>query len=248
MPEVWEEPGRDESPDPETGGVPAPTETNEGPAEDADQDQELASDAVSQFPFRLSTRGVVRNVLATVALGVVIAGLVWYFDRPGHSSTSEPITLTAVASGTAPEVGKEAPDFRVQGLDGQTFQLSDFRGSAVWINFWASWCPPCRAESPDIEAVYEDNRGDGLVVLALSIGEGAGAVQDYVERTGITFTVGLDEGTDIAAAYRIAGIPSHYFVDRDGILRESRVGSMSRETMEEKVDEILAAGVEASGE
>lgn len=246
MPEVREEPGRDERPEPGTGGLAA-GETNEGPAYAPGQEQELASEAVSQSPFRPSGMGVVRNILATIALGIVIAGLVWFFDRPGDSTTSEPITLTAAASGSAPEVGEEAPDFRVQGLDGQSFQLSDFRGSAVWINFWASWCPPCRAESPDIEAVYQEKRDEGLVVLALSIGEGASAVRDYVERTGITFTVGLDEGTDIAAAYRIAGIPSHYFVDRDGILRESRVGSMSRETMEEEVDEILAAGVEASG-
>jgi peroxiredoxin len=191
--------------------------------------------------------GILRNVLATIVIGIVIAGVVWFFDRPGGDGSSEPITLTASASGPPPEVGREAPDFQVQGLGGESIRLSDFRGSAVWINFWASWCPPCRAESPDIEAVYQTKQGEGLVVLALSIGEGASAVRDYVERTGITFTVGLDEETEISAAYRIAGIPSHYFVDRDGILRESRVGSMSRETMEERVDEILSDGADGSG-
>jgi peroxiredoxin len=235
MPEGGEEPKHSEEPGPSTGGSAAVSEDE--PA--------VETTVVSSFPH--PGAGVIRNILATIAVGIVIAGLVWLFDRPGDDGASEPITLTAEASGPPPEVGKEAPDFRVQGPDGQFFQLSEFRGSAVWINFWASWCPPCRAESPDIEAIYQEKQEQGLVVLALSIGEGASAVSDYVDRTGITFTVGLDEGTDIGAAYRIAGIPSHYFVDRDGILRESRVGSMSRETMEQKVDEILAIGAEGSG-
>jgi cytochrome c biogenesis protein CcmG/thiol:disulfide interchange protein DsbE len=189
----------------------------------------------------------VRNILATIAIGVVIAGLVWFFERPGEDATSEPIELTASASGPAPRVGEEAPDFRVQSPDGESLRLSDFRGSAVWINFWASWCPPCRAESPDIEAVYQEKQDEGLVVLALSIGEGASTVRDYVERTGTTFTVGLDRGTDIAATYRIVGIPTHYFVDSDGILRDWRIGSMSKKTMEKKVDAILSAAEEEGG-
>jgi cytochrome c biogenesis protein CcmG/thiol:disulfide interchange protein DsbE len=211
--------------------------------QESDLDQDIELDA-SLFRLRA---GVVRNVLATIAIGIVIAGLVWFFDRPGDAGGSESVTLTAAASGPAPQVGKEAPDFEVEGLDGESYRLSDFRGHPVWINFWASWCPPCRAESLDIEDVYQEKRDEGLVVLAISISEDADAVRDYVARTGMTFTVGLDEGTDVAAAYRIAGIPSHYFVDRDGVLQELHVGSMSKSTMEEKVDEILSVADEGGG-
>lgn len=196
---------------------------------------------VFRTPFPRPRVGALRNIIATALVGLAILGIVWYFDSPEGAGSSQAITLTAAATGPAPKVGKEAPDFRVQALDGQYYQLSDFRGQPVWINFWASWCPPCRAENPDIQAVYEANRANGLVVLGVAIGEEDGAVRGYVERTGLTYLNGLDRGTDIAASYRIVGIPTHFFVDRDGILREWRIGSMSKKTMEKNVDKIMVA-------
>jgi peroxiredoxin len=248
MPEVREEPAHREEPDPSTGGSVATIEPSEDSATDLAQEDELFQEIAFKPPFSRPRFGTIRNIVATIVVGIVIAGLVWFFDRPGGVGGSESVTLTASPSGPAPRVGKEAPDFRVQGLDGQYLQLSDFRGSPVWISFWATWCPPCRAENPDIEAVYQEKRDEGLVILALSIGEDAGTVSDYVERTDVTFTIGLDRGTDVAATYRIVGIPTHYFVDSDGILREWRIGSMSKKTMEKKVDEILlVAGEEGGG-
>lgn len=200
-------------------------------------------------PFPRPKVGALRNILATVIVGLAIIGLVWYFDSPSGAGSSQSITLTAAASGPAPKIGREAPDFSVQTLDGQTYNLSDFRGQPVWINFWASWCPPCRAENPDIQAVYEANKADGLVVLGIAIGEEDGTVRGYVDRTGLTYDIGLDRGTDIAAKYRIVGIPTHFFIDRDGILREWRIGSMSKKTMEKKVAEVMVAaegGAESS--
>ena len=150
------------------------------------------------------------------------------------------ITLSAAPSGPAPRLEHAAPDFTVRTLDGKDVKLSDFRGRPVWINFWATWCPPCRAETPDIQEVYKAHQSDGLVVLAISIGENASTVSDYVKRTRTTYTVGLDQGTGIAAQYRIVGIPTHFFIDRDGVIREWRIGSMSKKTMESKVRKILA--------
>ncbi len=240
MPKAREEPAHREELRLATGGPAATAALGEegGPA------QEIAF----RPPFSRPGFGTIRNILATIIVGIVIAGLVWYFDRPGGAGGSESVTLTASPSGPAPRVGEEAPDFRVQGLDGQHLQLGDFRGRPVWISFWATWCPPCRAENPDIEEVYQKKREEGLVILALSIGEDAGTVKDYVERTGLTYTIGLDQGTEVAATYRIVGIPTHYFVDRDGILRDWRVGSMSKKTMEEKVEEILSVTEGGDGE
>lgn len=230
------------------GGSAAASEGREEGADSQEREDDLPAEITFRTPFPRPRLGTLRNILTTIAVGAVIAGLVWFFERPGGGfGASESITLTAAASGPAPRVGREAPDFQVQGLDGELLQLSDFRGHPVWINFWATWCPPCRAESPDIEAVYEEKRDQGLVVIALSIGESAGAVRGYAGRTGLTFTIGLDEGTAAAATYRIVGIPSHYFVDSDGVLRDWRIGSMSKKTMEEKVDEIMSTGVEGSG-
>ena len=211
--------------------VPDDALDNRGEGED--------EDFIFRTPFRRPRAGALRNILATIAVGLVIVGLVWFFDRPGAAGV-QAITLSASPTGPAPRVGREAPDFTVRTLDGTDVKLSDYRGRPVWINFWATWCPPCRAETPDIQEVYEGHESDGLVVLAISIGESPSTVEGYVKRTGTTFTVAVDQATSVAAQYRIVGIPTHFFVDRDGVLREWRIGSMSKKTMEKKVGEILA--------
>jgi len=214
--------------------VVPPTDDPHGSPEEGEDEEFLF-----RTPFRRPRAGALRNILATIAVGLVIVGLVWFFDRPNAAGV-QAITLSAAPSGPAPRLEREAPDFTVRTLDGEDVKLSDFRGRPVWINFWATWCPPCRAETPDIQEVYEAHESDGLVVLAISIGESRNTVAGYVERTGTTFTIGLDEATRIAAQYRIVGIPTHFFIDRDGVLREWRIGSMSKKTMENKVKEILA--------
>ncbi len=220
----------------------------DGSREDPSPEPDIPPEIIFHTPFPRPRAGALRNIVATILVGVAIIGLVWYFDKPAGIGASQSITLTASAKGPAPKIGREAPDFSVTALDGQTYTLSDFRGQPVWINFWASWCPPCRAENPDIQAVYEANKDGGLVVLAIAIGETSGAVRGYAERTGLTYTIGLDEGTDIAANYRIVGIPTHFFVDRDGVLREWRIGALSKKNMEKKVDEIMASASEGAGQ
>ncbi len=210
-----------------------------------EREDESAAEILARPPFPRPRPGALRNILSTIAVGLIIVGLVLFFDRPGGAGGSEAITLTAGATGPAPRIGQEAPQFELLGLDGESFQLSDFRGQPVWISFWATWCPPCRAESPDMVTVYEANRDEGLVLIAISIAEGADTVRDYVERVGISYTVGLDQSTAVAATYRIVGIPTHLFIDRDGIVREFRIGSMSKGTMEKKVGAIMAPSAAA---
>jgi thiol-disulfide isomerase/thioredoxin len=190
-------------------------------------------------PFKRPSAGSIRNIAATLLVGVLIIAVVWTIDRPGVA-TSQAISLSASARGPAPDLDQPAPDFDLRTLDGTVVSLSDFRGRPVWINFWASWCPPCRAENPDIEAMYQKYKDQGLVILAPAIGETMDAVSGYVNRTGLTFIVGLDETTQIAANYRIVGIPTHFFIDRDGILRVWRIGSMSTGTMEKNIATILS--------
>lgn len=187
-------------------------------------------------------RALARNVLTAALLAVAVGVVVWYVARPEGDRSAYDVTLTAKASGPAPKLGQEAPDFRLPSLDGTFLQLSDFRGQAVWVNFWATWCPPCRAENPDIEATYLKYKGDGLAIIAVNLGEDPETVRGYVERTDLTFPVGLDFSTAVAATYRLVGIPTHFFIDADGVLREWRIGGLSREAMEEKVQSILPAG------
>ena len=179
--------------------------------------------------------GALRNIIGTVLVGVGIALAVWMFGRGGTIS-SQSINVTVAATTDPPRVGKPAPDFELTLIDGTKVRLSDLRGKPVWINFWATWCPPCRAENPDIQEVYNEHKDtDGLVILAPAIGEGRDTVAGYMDRADLHYPVGTDATTQIAANYRVLGIPTHIFVDREGIIRDMRVGAMSKKTMEKKV-------------
>lgn len=213
------------------------------PEPDASEPEEEPFEDYFRTPFRRPSAGSVRNVVGTLVVAVLIIGAVWFIEGSG-SSTSQAITLTASASGPAPRLGEPAPAFDMRTLDGQIVSLSDYKGQPVWIAFGASWCPPCRAENPDIEEMYQKYKDQGLVILAPSIGEDAGTVSAYVKRTGLTYTVGVDETTQLAANYRIVGIPTHFFIDRDGVLRVWRIGSMSPKTMEKNIEKILSTSAD----
>jgi cytochrome c biogenesis protein CcmG/thiol:disulfide interchange protein DsbE len=186
--------------------------------------------------------GPIRNLLTGVAAAAIILGLIWYFDRPQDALGSQAVRVTASTNAPAPHIGKAVADFEVTGIDGQKYRMSDFRGQPVWLSFWATWCPPCRAENPDIQAVYDQYKPQGLVVLAVSLGEEPRTIRDYATRTHLTYPMASDETTEIAALYRVVGIPTHFFIDRDGILREMRIGGLSKSVMEKKVKEIIGTG------
>ena len=213
------------------------------PEQDASDPEEERFEDYFRTPFRRPSAGSVRNILGTLVVAALIIGLVWFLGRPGVA-TSQAITLTAQATGPAPRIDQPAPEFNLRTLDGQVVSLSDYKGQPVWISFWASWCPPCRAENPDIEEMYQKYKGEGLVILAPAIGEDSSAVAGYVKRTDLTFTVGVDETTELAANYRIVGIPTHFFIDRDGVLRVWRIGSMSTKTMEKNIEKIISTAGE----
>jgi cytochrome c biogenesis protein CcmG/thiol:disulfide interchange protein DsbE len=132
---------------------------------------------------------------------------------------------------TAPvlQAGKPAPDFQLQDLDGQTVALSSFQGKPVMLNFWSTGCPPCRTEMPFIQEVFEDEewRQQGLVILALNLGESHSTVKKFMEDNGLSFTVLLDSELDVAGTYNIAYIPVTYFIDKNGIMRDRKIGSFA---------------------
>lgn len=142
------------------------------------------------------------------------------------------------------QVGQRAPEFvgtadgkevRLIDLDGRPVRIADFRGRPLWINFWATWCPPCQKETPDLRAAYEAHKVEGLAVLAISIQEPGDVVRDYVERYGLTYDVGLDTTGAVLATYGVFGLPTHYFVDRSGVIRDRYFGPLTREQMDQKI-------------
>ena len=125
------------------------------------------------------------------------------------------------------ELGRYAPDFTLTSLAGDSVTLSDLRGKTVILNFWASWCAPCRREMPLLEATYEAYAGDDLVVLAVNLGEEQRRVEGFAEDMAVTFPVFSDEATSVGTLYRVRGVPTTYFVDRDGVLRQRFVGELT---------------------
>ncbi|MDF2882927.1 MAG: alkyl hydroperoxide reductase/Thiol specific antioxidant/Mal allergen [Clostridiaceae bacterium] len=141
------------------------------------------------------------------------------------------------------EVNKEvlkvqASDFKLQDLSGKNVSLSDFKGKKVYLNFWATWCPPCKGEMPDIEKLYNETKNSDLVILAIDIGEDRDTVQSFLKSNNYNFNVLLDMDQSTASKYNINGIPTSYFINKDGTISAKRVGAMSLSEMKSYIDSI----------
>jgi len=132
-----------------------------------------------------------------------------------------------------------APDFALQTLDGETIRLSDYHGQVVLINTWATWCPPCRDEMPDLEAYYRRRQADGFVVLAVNSQESPDTVAAFLEEYDFTFPVLLDPDGVVTRDYRVYGLPTSFFIGRDGVVRGVWSGRLSPNRLKELVDPLL---------
>ncbi len=143
---------------------------------------------------------------------------------------------------SAPQAGFPAPDFTLQALDGKTYTLSELKGSAVLVNLWATWCPPCRAEMPAIEKMYQEYKDEGFVALAVNMTtqDDPAALAPFIRKYGLTFPVLLDVNAQAAAAYQMRSLPSSYFIDRAGIIREVVIGGpMAEALLRTRIEQIL---------
>jgi cytochrome c biogenesis protein CcmG/thiol:disulfide interchange protein DsbE len=146
----------------------------------------------------------------------------------------------AEKSAKRPEAPRElAPPFTVATLDGGTFRLEAVRGLPVVINFWASWCGPCRTEAPDIEKVYREFRGVGVEFIGIAVQDTPDNVRGFVRKYGITFKTGLDVSDEIAAAYGLTGVPQTFIVDRNGRLSHVHIGVISEDVLTEEIKKVL---------
>jgi len=150
------------------------------------------------------------------------------------------ITGCAVGSEPTATVGKAAPDFELQNLDGQSISLSSLKGKPVLINFWAIRCPPCVSEMPYIQEIYEEWSGKGLMVLAINIGESSSEVEGFLQNHNLSLPVLLDTRAVVAQKYNIRWIPTTFFIDNDGIIQEKIIGAFpNKEAIENRLNKIM---------
>jgi cytochrome c biogenesis protein CcmG/thiol:disulfide interchange protein DsbE len=132
------------------------------------------------------------------------------------------------------------PDFSLNAYDGRTFTLSEHRGHVVIVNFWASWCDPCRDEAAYLESTWRKYADQGVVFVGVDYLDTESEALAYLEEFDITYINGLDVGTRIADAYRIQGVPETFYIDKTGQLRGVHIGPLLPPTLDEKIDELLA--------
>ncbi len=177
-------------------------------------------------------------------LGVLIFGTLFIATTRVRSTQllAAPVSTAVVASDPAPQANHPAPDFALPVLDGSTLKLSDLKGQVVLINVWATWCPPCRAEMPTIQAAYEQYADQGFTVLAVNLRENPRAVAAFMQQFGLTFPAPLDLDGQVSSAYRASVLPSSFFVDRKGVIRAVYRGPMPRSVIAGTVEQLLAEG------
>ena len=153
------------------------------------------------------------------------------------------LLITGCAAGSespTATVGKAAPDFTLQNLDGQSISLSALKGKPVLVNFWATRCPPCVSEMPYIQEIYDEWSGKGLILLAINIGESSSEIEQFLQKHNLSLPVLLDTRAVVAQRYSIQYIPTTFFIDKDGIIQEKIIGAFpNKEAIENRVSKIM---------
>jgi peroxiredoxin len=195
-----------------------------------------------------------RWIIAFLAILVFGGAWLWWSRPGGELAAAGPLTLSdldakPVSAGTnplsrgadpaadptvGPGVGRMAPDFTLQALNGSTFRLSEQRGKPVVLNFWATWCGPCQNELPAIQKAAA-HFGDDVVFAGVDQGEKPEVVQSFVDKLGLTFTIPMDADGAVGYDYNVQGLPTTFFIDRNGVVKSLWMGEMNSVTLAENI-------------
>ena len=184
-----------------------------------------------------------KKIILALLLVIGLAGAFYEVKNFSNSTSnnqnvSQQKTLTSNPSTSSTNSNIKAINFKLKDLDGKEVSLSDLKGKKVFLNFWASWCPPCRAEMPDIEKLYTETKDSDLVIIAVNLGEDKDTVKSFIDKNNYKFKVLLDSDQNVATKYNITSIPTSFFIDKNGTIVEKRIGAMTYEEMKNYVNTI----------
>lgn len=170
------------------------------------------------------------GIVVGVALGAVI-----FFGLPAR--TSEPPAAVELQPAAVNEpgllAGSPAPDFQLMRADGGSIHLEGYRGKVVLLNFWATWCLPCRSEMPLIQATYDQLGGQGFVALGVNFDEPREAVSAFGEELELDFPLLLDPGGEVQRLYRVVGYPTSVILDREGRIVAYHIGILAKSQLDQ---------------
>ena len=180
------------------------------------------------------------GTLATRPLGSVVPGLP--VPDPSAFLIGSPEPGLRIGD-LAPELEGDTANGHVQltDLDGNPVRLADLRGKVVWLNFWASWCPPCQYETPTIRALDQRYRDRGLVVVGIQVQQTVEDGQAYADRYGLDYTIGADVTGAIFHAYKVFALPTQFFIDPNGIVRQVVNGPLDEARASQLIESLLPA-------
>ncbi|PAV29609.1 alkyl hydroperoxide reductase [Virgibacillus profundi] len=175
-----------------------------------------------------------KGIFIVIIVGMIGWAIYDFIDSSENSSSGE-----NNGSGAADEIGIAmgdiAPDFELETLEGEPVRLSDYRGSRVMLNFWATWCPPCRAEIPDMQKLY-DNKD--VTILAVNMAESQDTVTKFVKEFEMTFPVPMDVESEVMETYQVQAYPTSYMIDSNGRIQFIRLGAMNYDLMVQELEKM----------
>ena len=160
-------------------------------------------------------------------------------------------TTTATSRSGKELVGKKAPSFVAPKVGGQLVSLENYKNKPLVLNFWASWCPPCRDETPGMERIWRKYEDQGVVILGINVQDGEKEAERYISEFGVTFSNALDLDGSITVDYGVTGLPVTFFIDNDSVVAGRWVGSISEDRLDNWVSNLIfstGAAVELDGE
>ena len=191
---------------------------------------------------RLKIPAVILIPISLYAIGVLALFLWKTINAASGAGSLTPGAPTSVFVDNLPLlIGKSAPDFTLTGLDSKSHQLKDYQGKLVVVNFWATWCVPCRLETPLLQKTYARLQNAGLVVIGVDQGEDVPTINKFVNEFNLTYPMLLDTDLAVTQAYGVVGLPTTFFIDSKGIVKAKQIGMLTDDSLQQYLAQFMAS-------